>query len=171
MMAVVTDALDPAALTTQSIRASVIIADVDLRVLHIEGPLFIDHDDYPPADWPGQLLSEVLPAALMSDLEPRYRAALAGECQSFDYWSYDGRNAYWAQITPVRDGDGAVTSVVAVLQPLTLGLPLCRRVRCGVHEREATRPLQLDPRERVGAQKQQHDRQSRQHGEIGADTG
>jgi hypothetical protein len=30
--------LDPGALTTQSIRASVIIADVDLRILHFEGP-------------------------------------------------------------------------------------------------------------------------------------
>jgi PAS domain S-box-containing protein len=118
LMAVVTDALDPSALTTQSIRASVVIADVDLRVLHVEGSLFIDHD-YQPADWPGHLLSEVLPAALMSDLEPRYRAALAGEYQSFDYWSYDGTNAYWAQITPVRNSDGAVTSVVAVLQDVT----------------------------------------------------
>jgi hypothetical protein len=32
------DPLDPGALTMQSIRASVIITDVDLRVLHVEGP-------------------------------------------------------------------------------------------------------------------------------------
>jgi PAS domain S-box-containing protein len=118
MAVAVTDALDPGALTTQSIRASVVIADVDLRVLHAEGPLF-HHHGYQSADWPGRLLSELLPAALMSDLEPRYRAALAGEYQSFDYWSYDRRNAYWAQITPVRDGDGVITSVVAVLQDVT----------------------------------------------------
>jgi PAS domain-containing protein len=64
-------------------------------------------------------LSEVLPARLMSGLEPRYRAALAGEHRSFDYRSHDGRNGYWAQITPVRGGDGAVTSVVAVMQDVT----------------------------------------------------
>jgi PAS domain S-box-containing protein len=112
------DPLDPGALTTQSIRASVIIADVDLRVLHVEGPAF-DRHGYQPADWPGQLLSEVLPPRLMGELEPRYRAALAGEPQSFDYWSQDGRNAYWAQITPIHGRDGVLTSVVAVMQDVT----------------------------------------------------
>jgi PAS domain S-box-containing protein len=115
---VTTDALDPGALTTESIRASVIIADVDLRVLHVEGPAF-DRHGYHVADWPGQSLTEVLPASLMTNLEPRYRAALDGEQQSFDYWSHDGRNAYWAQITPVRDSEGVVTSVVAVMQDVT----------------------------------------------------
>jgi PAS domain S-box-containing protein len=112
------DALDPGELTAKSIRASVIIADVDLRVLHVEGTAF-DRHGYQPADWPGQLLSEVLPPGLMSELEPRYRAALAGEHQSFDYWSHDGTSAYWAQITPVRGGDGELTSVVAVMQDVT----------------------------------------------------
>jgi hypothetical protein len=100
LMAVVTlDPLDPGALTTHSIRASVIIADLDLRVVHVEGPAF-DRHGYQPADWPGRLLREVLPPRLMSDLEPRYRAALAGEHQSFDYWSQDGESAYRVQITP-----------------------------------------------------------------------
>jgi PAS domain S-box-containing protein len=113
-----TDALDPHALTTESIRASVIIADLNLRVLHVEGPAFERHG-FDTTDWLGQLLTEVYPVALMNDLEPRYRAALAGEYQSFDYWSMDGRNAYWAQITPVRDGAGVLTSVVAVMQDVT----------------------------------------------------
>jgi len=112
------DSLDPGALTTQSIRASVIIADVDLRVLHVEGPAFAQHG-YRPEDWPGRSLIEVLPAGLMVELEPRYRAALAGESQSFDYWSHDLTGAYWAQMTPIRDGDGTVTSVVAVMQDVT----------------------------------------------------
>jgi len=112
------DSLDPGALTTQSIRASVIIADVDLRVLHVEGPAFAQHG-YRPEDWPGRSLIEVLPAGLMVELEPRYRAALAGESQSFDYWSHDLTGAYWAQMTPIRDGAGTVTSVVAVMQDVT----------------------------------------------------
>jgi PAS domain S-box-containing protein len=110
--------LDPGALTTQSIRASVIIADADLRVLHVEGPAF-DRHGYRPEDWPGRSLIEVLPAGLMVALEPRYRAALAGEAQSFDYWSHDRTGAYWAQMTPIRGGDGTVTSVVAVMQDVT----------------------------------------------------
>jgi PAS domain S-box-containing protein len=112
------DALDPGALTTQSIRASVVIADVDLRVVHVEGPAF-DRHGYRAQHWPGRLLSEVLPASLMAELEPRYRAALAGDAQSFDYWSHDASRAYWAQITPVWGGDGALTSVVAVMQDVT----------------------------------------------------
>ncbi|HZL06758.1 MAG TPA: PAS domain S-box protein, partial [Coriobacteriia bacterium] len=110
--------LDPSVLTTQSIRASVIIADLDLRVMHVEGPAF-DRHGYRPQDWPGRSLNEVLPAGLMAELEPRYRAALAGEPQSFDYWSHDGSGAYWARITPVRGENGAVTSVVAVMQEVT----------------------------------------------------
>ena len=112
------DRLDPGALTTQSIRASVIIADADLRVVHVEGPAF-DRHGYQPAGWAGRLLSEVFPVDVLAELEPRYRAALAGEPQSFDYWSKDGRNAYWEQITPVCGADGVVTSVVAVLQDVT----------------------------------------------------
>jgi PAS domain S-box-containing protein len=112
------DSLEPGVLTMQSIRASVIIADLDLRVLHVEGPAF-DGPGYPPQDWTGRALDEVLPAALMAELEPRFRAALAGEHQSFDYWSQDGSRAYWAQITPVRSEGGEVTSVVAVMQEVT----------------------------------------------------
>lgn len=75
LMGLVTlDQLDPGALTTRSIRASVIIADVDLRVLHVEGPAFARHG-YQLADWPGRLLSEVLPPRLMGKLEPRWPAS------------------------------------------------------------------------------------------------
>jgi PAS domain S-box-containing protein len=118
-MGVVTlDALDPGALAMKSIPASVIIADLDLRVLHVEGPAFARHG-YKPTDWPGRFLSDMLPAGLMSELEPRYRAALRGEHQSFDYRSGDARTVYWAQITPVRGADRAVASVVAVMQDVT----------------------------------------------------
>jgi hypothetical protein len=71
------DALDPAVLTMQSIHASVIIADIELRILHAEGPAFELHG-YQTADWPGRSLSDVLPGRLMTDLEPRYRAAVVG---------------------------------------------------------------------------------------------
>jgi PAS domain S-box-containing protein len=118
-MGVVTlDALDPGALAMKSIPASVIIADLNLRVLHVEGPAFARHG-YRPTDWPGRFLSHMLPASLMSELEPRYRAALRGEHQSFDYRSADARSVYWAQITPVRGADRAVASVVAVMQDVT----------------------------------------------------
>jgi PAS domain S-box-containing protein len=110
-------ALEPSALTT-TLGASVIIADADLRMLHVEGPAFARHGIQTDS-WVGRLLSDILPADLLSKLEPSYRGALAGEHQSFDYRSADGLGVYWVQITPVRGDDGATTSIVAVIQDVT----------------------------------------------------
>jgi PAS domain S-box-containing protein len=97
---------------------AVIIADPDLRIVRADGAA-IDRHRYQAQDWPGTLLSDVLPAELMRKLEPHFRAALAGEHQSFDYWSHDRSRAYWAQITPIRSDEGTVTMVVAVMQDVT----------------------------------------------------
>jgi PAS domain S-box-containing protein len=96
----------------------VIIADPDLRIVHADGPAIGKHG-YQATDWAGRLLVDVLPGDLMRTLEPHYRAALAGEHQSFDYWSDDGSRAYWAQITPIRGEEGTVTLVMAVMQDVT----------------------------------------------------
>jgi PAS domain S-box-containing protein len=101
--------------------AAVIIADADLRILHAEGAAF-DPRGLAVKDWPGRPLAEVLPAGLRAELEPRYRAALAGVQQSFEYSSADATSMFAAQITPVRAPGGAVTSVVAVMQDITEGL-------------------------------------------------
>jgi diguanylate cyclase (GGDEF)-like protein len=97
--------------------AAVVIADADLRIIYAEGSA-LDGDGFRVEDWPGRLLTEVLPAALLVELEPHYRAALTGEPQSFEYWS-DEDNAHRAQISPVRGDDGAVISVVAIIQDIT----------------------------------------------------
>jgi diguanylate cyclase (GGDEF)-like protein len=97
--------------------AAVVIADADLRIIYAEGN-GLDRDDCRVQDWPGRLLTEVLTAGLRVELEPRYRAALTGEAQSFEYWS-DKDSAHWAQILPVRGEGGAVISVVAIVQDIT----------------------------------------------------
>jgi PAS domain S-box-containing protein len=99
-------------------KAGVIITDPSLRVVHIEGAIFEDRG-LEPEHWRGQRISDVLPAEAVANLGPRYRAAAAGEPQSFDYWTLDRRHAYWVQIAPVRDECGAITSVVAVMQEIT----------------------------------------------------
>ena len=66
------DSLDPSVLAAQSTRASVIIADVDLRVLHVEGPPF-DRLGSLAQDGLGRSLSEVLPAG--PQVPPRARCA------------------------------------------------------------------------------------------------
>jgi diguanylate cyclase (GGDEF)-like protein len=104
--------------------AAVVIADADLRVIYAEGDV-LDRDGCRVQDWPGRPWREVLPAELLVEFEPRYRAALEGEPaalegepQSFEYWSDDG-SAHWAQISAVRGDGGAVVSVVAIIQDIT----------------------------------------------------
>jgi PAS domain S-box-containing protein len=101
--------------------AAVIIANVQLRIVHAEG-VALDQRGYAVEDWPGRPLSEVLPTESLAELEPRYRAALAGAQQSFEYSSADAASTFAVQITPVRTEGGAILSVVAVMQDITEGL-------------------------------------------------
>jgi len=102
--------------------AGVVIVDARLRIVHVDGPVFERHG-HDARGWRGKHLSAVLPPQAVVVLEPRWAAAAAGEPQSFEYWSVDGRNAYWVQLAPVRDDDeGAVTGVTAVLQDVTTRL-------------------------------------------------
>jgi PAS domain S-box-containing protein len=96
--------------------AGVIVADVDLVALHLEGSLFARHG-YDIDALCGQPLSEGLGPVAWAELGPRYRAALAGQDQSFDYRGQGG--VHWIQIAPVRADDGDVTAVVAVVQDIT----------------------------------------------------
>lgn len=65
---------------------AVLIADVDERVVHVEGEAFANHG-LRTADWVGRPLSELMPPEALPVLVPRYRAALGGIPQSFEYWS------------------------------------------------------------------------------------
>ena len=98
--------------------AAVIIVDGQLRIVHAEG-VALDRRGDPVEDWPGRHLSEVLPAGSLADLEPRYRAALEGVPQSFEYRSADASSVFSVQITPARARDEAISSVVAVMQDIT----------------------------------------------------
>jgi PAS domain S-box-containing protein len=97
--------------------AAVIIVDAKLRIVHGEGTAF-DQRGYSVEDWPGRHLSEILAATSLAELEPRYRAALKGVAQSFEYRSPDA-SVFSVKITPARARDGAISSVVAVMQDIT----------------------------------------------------
>ena len=101
--------------------AAVIIVDAQMRILHAEGVAF-DQRGYAVEDWLGRQLSEVLPARSLAALEPRYRAALEGVQQSFEYRSPETSSVFSVQITPARGEGGAVSSAVAVMQDITDGL-------------------------------------------------
>ncbi len=91
--------------------------DDEMRVVAAEGAAFA-RQGLVAEDWIGRTLGEVLPAASREEVLDRYRAALAGERQSFDYWSEDGRHGYWVQIAPRAEEDGT-GGVVAVMQDIT----------------------------------------------------
>jgi PAS domain S-box-containing protein len=81
--------------------AGVIVVDAELRVVHGEGAAFERHG-YRPRDWLGRPLMEIVPPGSRAELEPRYRAALGGELQSFEFGSVDQTRVYWVQIVPIR---------------------------------------------------------------------
>jgi PAS domain S-box-containing protein len=101
-----------------SCAASVVVTDAELRILHAEGEAFAVHG-VQADQLRGCSLQDFLPSAALAQLEPRYRAALEGIPQSFDYWAQDGTHAYWVQISPVPKADEEIGSVVAVIQDIT----------------------------------------------------
>ncbi|MGA2011174.1 MAG: PAS domain-containing protein, partial [Solirubrobacteraceae bacterium] len=61
---------------------------------------------------------DVLPAAAWEILEPRYRAALAGAAQSFDYLGVRSGVSYRVRISPIWDA-GRVAGVTVLTQDVT----------------------------------------------------
>jgi PAS domain S-box-containing protein len=98
--------------------SAVIIVDTELRIIHAERAA-LGRRGQLVQDWPGRPLKGLLPAGSMAELEPRFRAAAQGERQSFEYRSRDGGSVFSVQLTPARARDGAITSVVAVIQDIT----------------------------------------------------
>jgi len=128
-----------AALTPAVAPAAVLIADAERRIVHVEGGAFDAHG-LRTRGWIGLTLEQVLPAEALPSLIPRYHAAITGESQSFEYRTQDGHRTYWVQMAPVRDGDGAVTSVVAVMEDITERLRMTNRLaRSEARLREAER--------------------------------
>lgn len=118
--------------------AAVLVADLDGRIHHAEGTAFAA-GGVRPEEWLGRTLEEVLAPDAAPSVAPRLRQALAGVPQSFGYDRSDGRRSYWINITPVRDRDGELRSVVAVTQDITDQL----RVRSEL-ERSETRLRQAE---------------------------
>lgn len=97
--------------------AAVIIVDIDLRIVHADGAALGIGNEV--QEWYGRSLGEVLPAGSLAELEPRFRGALRGELQSFEYRSIDAGSVFSIQIAPARGVDGATSSAVAVIQNIT----------------------------------------------------
>ncbi len=98
--------------------ATVLVVDSDETVWVGEGEL-LESRGHRAGAISGRRLEEILSPATRDMLIARYRAALAGESQSFDYRTVDGHRLCWIQLTPVYFGEPAPTGIIAVLQDVT----------------------------------------------------
>ncbi len=89
----------------------VLLFDLDLRYLVAEGQE-LEAFGYRPEDMEGRLLHDALETGLAHELEPRYRAALAGEEVSWNRTI--GDRDYRLTARPVFSDDDAAGMVVAV---------------------------------------------------------
>ncbi len=113
-------------------RSSVVVFDHDLRFTFAAGEaLGIAGLE---GDVLGRTLAEVLPTRA-ADLMPRYRAALAGHEQSFEFPGRNGTH-YWCHLAPVRDGDGAIEGAMVLSQEIS---PLVEAERGRKHAEEMLR--------------------------------
>jgi diguanylate cyclase (GGDEF)-like protein/PAS domain S-box-containing protein len=93
---------------------SVVTYDHDLRYTFAAGAALATAGLSP--DVVGRSLAEVLPEHARA-LAPRYRAALGGHAQAFEF---NGRTGdYWVQIAPLRDGDGVIEGGMLLSQDIT----------------------------------------------------
>ena len=92
--------------------------DPDLRIVVTEGGA-LERRSLDPAVYIGRLLSETLPADRYAELEPRLRAALAGEPQAFDFEAFDGTAIYRAQAVAIHDDDGRLRGGLMVSHDVT----------------------------------------------------
>ncbi len=89
----------------------VLLFDTDLRFLIAEGPE-LETFGYRSEEMEGRLLHDALEGGLAAELEPRYRAALAG--QEVSWTRRIGERIYKLTARPVTSGDDAAGMVVAM---------------------------------------------------------
>jgi diguanylate cyclase (GGDEF)-like protein/PAS domain S-box-containing protein len=94
--------------------SSVVTFDHDLRFTFAAG-VALEAAGLGP-DVVGRSLAEVLPQHA-KQLAPRYRAALGGHGQAFEFNGETGD--YWVQIAPLRDGDGAIEGGMLLSQDVS----------------------------------------------------
>ena len=97
---------------------SVLSFDADLRLQVAAGEV-LDRIGYQPEAMIGELLSDALPAAVMTRLEKPYRAALAGEHSDLEYSSPINGRQYRMRVRPVLDAQGSVIGGLALSEDVS----------------------------------------------------
>ena len=96
----------------------VTLFDPDLRVVVAEGAQ-LARRGLDAAAYAGVALGETMPADQFAMIAPRYKAALAGEPQSFDVDTPDGEVTYRVQAVPLHDEQGRLIGGLSVSRDVT----------------------------------------------------
>src|SRR4051812_37145765 len=96
---------------------AVLVYDRDLRFRHAAGQALERHG-WAPKQFEGRTLAEVATPAMRAELEPHYRAALAGEFVRFERVVNGGEAVYLNDIAPMR-ADGDIVGGVVIARDVT----------------------------------------------------
>ena len=120
--------------------ATVIVVGADETLWMAEGKL-LERQGFPASALHGRKLADVLPASKAATLRERYRRALRGEKQSFDYRTVDGKTLCWIQLTPMYFGSSMPCAVTAVVQDVTAREEMTARLRAEERRRRDAEDL------------------------------
>ena len=108
--------------------AGLVVVDRDLRILQLEGDVYAD---YGPEAAVGRSVAEFVGPVAWSDLGPRYRAALTGQAQSFEYRSRQSDRVWTVRMSAVGDAaeEGSADGVLVLVEEVTDRVAAEERVR------------------------------------------
>ncbi len=95
----------------------IVLFDTQLRVLAMEGGA-LERLPAPVSTYVGRRVDELFNPERQSEVEPCYRAALAGETADFDFDTADG-TTWWTHVIPMVDDAGRVTGGMAKWRDVT----------------------------------------------------
>jgi diguanylate cyclase (GGDEF)-like protein/PAS domain S-box-containing protein len=96
---------------------AVVVFDHDLRYLVADGEALLSSIGFSSQALVGKTLYEVVTPENVESFAVRYRAALAGENQSFEF--VRGGKTYALDVVPVRDEQGRVTAGISLIYDVT----------------------------------------------------
>lgn len=96
----------------------VLVADRDLAVVLVEGPVFPRHG-FDPSAAIGRDVRDVMPAGTWTTLGDRWHGALVGTPQTIERVSLDDHGVYWLHFAPLATKQGVLVGAIMVAQDIT----------------------------------------------------
>jgi PAS domain S-box-containing protein len=97
----------------------VITYDRNLRVTFIAG-WSLEEAGLSAEFFIGKSLDEIAPPEVVAIAEPRFRAAFAGQTETYEC-PYSDSRTYFASVAPLFDGNGLINEILVIVQDITKG--------------------------------------------------